>query len=201
MRLINEKVKLPPGYHVDWAGEYESAKRAQARLAVIVPLTILIIFIILYTMFRSAKWALLILGVVSIAPMGGLLALLATGTYFSVSSGIGFLALFGVSVQTGVIMLEYINQRRARGHADRGRRHRGRRPPAASHHDDDAGGDVWPGPGGAVARDRFGFAAAVRDRHCRRLDGRPGLEHLHPADAVRLGRAGQRRVARARTGG
>ena len=116
MRLINQKVKLPPGYHVDWAGEYESAKRAQARLAVIVPLTLLIIFIILYTMFRSAKWALLILGVVSVAPMGGLLALLATGTYFSVSSGIGFLALFGVSVQTGVIMLEYINQRRARGH-------------------------------------------------------------------------------------
>jgi cobalt-zinc-cadmium resistance protein CzcA len=116
MRLINQKVKLPPGYHVDWAGEYESAKRAQARLAVIVPLTLLIIYIILYTMFRSAKWALLILGVVSAAPMGGLLALLATGTYFSVSSGIGFLALFGVSVQTGVIMLEYINQRRARGH-------------------------------------------------------------------------------------
>jgi len=60
---------------------------------------------------------LLILAVVSVAPMGGLLALLVTGTYFSVSSGIGFLALFGVSVQTGVIMLEYINQRRARGHA------------------------------------------------------------------------------------
>ena len=83
----------------------------------IVPLTILIIFIILYTMFRSAKWALLILGVVAMAPIGGLLALLLTGTHFSVSSGIGFLALFGVSVQTGVIMLEYINQRRARGHS------------------------------------------------------------------------------------
>ena len=116
MRLINQKVKLPPGYHVDWAGEYESAKRAQARLAIIVPLTLLVIFIILYTMFRSAKWALLILGVVTAAPMGGLLALLATGTYLSVSSGIGFLALFGVSVQTGIIMVEYINQRRARGH-------------------------------------------------------------------------------------
>jgi cobalt-zinc-cadmium resistance protein CzcA len=117
MRLIDQKVKLPTGYHVDWAGEYESAKRAQARLAVIVPLTILIIFIILYTMFRSAKWAFLILAVVSIAPMGGLLALLVTGTYLSVSSGIGFLALFGVSVQTGIIMLECINQRRAAGHA------------------------------------------------------------------------------------
>jgi cobalt-zinc-cadmium resistance protein CzcA len=67
-------------------------------------------------MFRSAKWALLILAVVAIAPLGGLVALLLTGTHFSVSSGVGFLALFGVSVQTGVIMLEYINQLRARGH-------------------------------------------------------------------------------------
>src|SRR5258708_39202247 len=67
-------------------------------------------------MFRSLKWALLILGNVAMAPIGGLLALLLTGTHFSVSSGVGFLALFGVSVQTGVIMLEYINQLRARGH-------------------------------------------------------------------------------------
>jgi cobalt-zinc-cadmium resistance protein CzcA len=117
MAQISQKVKFAPGYRFEWSGEYESAKRAQARLAVIVPLTILIIFIILYTMFRSSKWALLILGVVSMAPIGGLLALLITGTHFSVSSGIGFLALFGVSVQTGVIMLEYINQRRARGHS------------------------------------------------------------------------------------
>jgi len=115
MRNIDQKVKLPQGYHLDWAGEYESAKRAQARLALIVPLTLLIIFIILYSMFRSPKWALLILTVVLLAPLGGLLALLGTGTYFSVSSGIGFLALFGVTVQTGVIMLEYINQLRARG--------------------------------------------------------------------------------------
>jgi len=117
IKRINEKVKLPPGYHIEWSGEYESEKRAEARLHVIVPLTILVIFIILYTMFRSAKWALLILAVVAMAPLGGLLALLLTGTYFSVSSGIGFLALFGVSVQTGVIMLEYINQLRARGHS------------------------------------------------------------------------------------
>ena len=114
---IAKKVKLPPGYTTGWSGEYESEKRAEARLHVIVPITILVIFIILYTMFRSAKWALLILGVVALAPFGGLLALMLTGTYFSVSSGIGFLALFGVSVQTGVIMLEYINQLRARGHS------------------------------------------------------------------------------------
>jgi cobalt-zinc-cadmium resistance protein CzcA len=117
IKQISEKVKFPPGYRVDWSGEYESEKRAEARLRIIVPLTILVIFIILYTMFRSAKWALLILAVVAMAPVGGLLALLLTGTYFSVSSGIGFLALFGVSVQTGVIMLEYINQLRAKGHS------------------------------------------------------------------------------------
>jgi cobalt-zinc-cadmium resistance protein CzcA len=115
IKKVNAQVQLPRGYHIDWEGEYESEKRAQARLLVIVPLTILVIFLILYTMFRSPKWAALILATVAMASVGGLLALLFTGTHFSVSSGVGFLALFGVSVQTGVIMLEYINQLRARG--------------------------------------------------------------------------------------
>jgi len=115
IKAINEKVKMPPGYRVDFSGEYESEKRAEARLRIIVPLTLLVILIILYTMFRSFKWALLILFNVAFAPFGGLLALLITGTYLSVSSGVGMLALFGVSVQTGVIMVEYINQLRARG--------------------------------------------------------------------------------------
>jgi len=115
IKRVNAQVQLPRGYHIDWEGEYESQKRAQARMLVIVPLTILVIFVILYTMFRSAKWAALILATVAMASIGGLLALLFTGTHFSVSSAVGFLALFGVSVQTGVIMLEYINQLRARG--------------------------------------------------------------------------------------
>jgi cobalt-zinc-cadmium resistance protein CzcA len=114
MKKINEQVKLPLGYHIDWEGEYESQKRADERLLIVLPITILIIFVILYTMFKSFKWALLILANVAMARIGGLLALLITGTNFSVSSGVGFLALFGVSVQTGVIMLEYINQLRAR---------------------------------------------------------------------------------------
>ncbi len=114
---VNAQVKFPPGYHLDWAGEYQSQKRADKRLMLVLPITITIIFIILYTMFRSAKWALLILCNVAMAPVGGMLALLFTGTNFSVSSGVGFLALFGVSVQTGVIMLEYINQLRVRGHS------------------------------------------------------------------------------------
>jgi cobalt-zinc-cadmium resistance protein CzcA len=115
IQKVGARVQLPRGYHIDWEGEYESEKRASARLLVIVPLTVLLIFIILYTMFRSFKWGLLILANLTLAPIGGLIALLATHTNLSVSSGVGFLALFGVSVQTGVIMLEYINQLRARG--------------------------------------------------------------------------------------
>jgi len=114
IKKVNEQVELPTGYSIDWEGEYESQKRADERLLIVLPITILIIFIILYTMFKSFKWAALILVNIAIAPIGGLLALLITGTNFSVSSGVGFLALFGVSVQTGVIMLEYINQLRAK---------------------------------------------------------------------------------------
>jgi cobalt-zinc-cadmium resistance protein CzcA len=114
IQKVREKVKLPTGYHLKWEGEYASQKRANARLLIVLPITIMIIFIILYTMFKSFKWAMLIMANIAIAPVGGLLALLLTGTNFSVSSGVGFLALFGVSVQTGVIMLEYINQLRVR---------------------------------------------------------------------------------------
>jgi cobalt-zinc-cadmium resistance protein CzcA len=115
MTRVQKNVQLPRGYHIQWSGENESQKRSSQRLMIIVPLTVLVIFIILYSMFRSAKWACLILSVVTLAPLGGLLALLISGTHFSVSTGVGFLALFGVSVQTGVIMLEYINQLRAKG--------------------------------------------------------------------------------------
>ena len=116
IRKVNAQVKLPTGYTYDWAGEYESQKRSERRLLVVLPVTILVIFVILYTMFKSLKWALLILTNVAMARLGGLVALFITHTNFSVSSGVGFLALFGVSVQTGVIMLEYINQLRAKGY-------------------------------------------------------------------------------------
>ena len=84
-------------------------------MLLIVPLTVFLIFLIIYGAFGSAKWACLHLVNVAVARVGGLLALFITGTHFSVSSGVGFLALFGASVQTGVIMVEYINQLRARG--------------------------------------------------------------------------------------
>jgi heavy metal efflux system protein len=116
IKKVNAQVQLPTGYHIDWAGEYESQQRAQRRLAIIIPLTLLLIFLILYSMFRSMKWSALILINVAMAPVGGLVALFISGTNLSVSSGVGFLALFGVSVQVGVIMVEYINQLRVRGY-------------------------------------------------------------------------------------
>jgi cobalt-zinc-cadmium resistance protein CzcA len=112
---VHQKVKLPEGYHLDWTGEYESQQRANRRLAFIVPITLLLMAFILYSMFGSWKWVGLIFGVVALSPLGGVLSLLATGTHFSVSSGLGFLALTGVSVEIGVIMIEYINQLRTRG--------------------------------------------------------------------------------------
>jgi len=112
---VREKVRLPEGYHLDWTGEYESQQRANRRLAVIVPITLLLMSFILYSAFDSWKWVGLILAVVGLSPLGGLLSLLLTGTHFSVSSGLGFLALIGVSVEIGVIMVEYINQLRTRG--------------------------------------------------------------------------------------
>lgn len=117
IQRVNAQVKLPRGYHLGWEGEYQSELRAEARMAVIVPLTALLIFIILYTMYKSFKWAILILATVAMASFGGLLVLFVTGTQLSVSSEVGFLALFGVSVESGVILLEYINQLRARGYS------------------------------------------------------------------------------------
>jgi cobalt-zinc-cadmium resistance protein CzcA len=114
---VGKQVKLPPGYHTEWAGEYQSQKRSSKRLSIVLPITLMVIFMILYSMFSSFKWAGLLFVNVAVAPLGGLLALWASGTHFSVSSGVGFLALFGVAVQTGVIMVEYINQLRVRGHS------------------------------------------------------------------------------------
>jgi cobalt-zinc-cadmium resistance protein CzcA len=112
---VGKKVKLPPGYYLEWAGEYASAKRADARLALIVPVTVAVIFFLLFSMFHSFKWASLAMISLALSPVGALAALYFSHTHFSVSAGIGMLALFGVAVETGVIMIEYINQLRARG--------------------------------------------------------------------------------------
>jgi cobalt-zinc-cadmium resistance protein CzcA len=112
---VKHKVLLPPGYHLEWAGEFESERRAEARLAIVIPLTVVAIFLVLFVMFRSVKWAAIVVANVLVTRIGGALALFLTGTNFSVSSGIGFLAVFGVSIQTGVLLVSYINQMRLNG--------------------------------------------------------------------------------------
>lgn len=113
---VASAVHIPDGYEVSWGGEFESARRAGKRLAIVIPATIVLIFILLFWMFGRPREALLILGnVLLTSPVGGLLALAVTHTNFSVSSGVGFLALFGVSVQTGVILIAYINELRTQG--------------------------------------------------------------------------------------
>lgn len=113
---VRARVKLPPGYDLHWAGEFESARRAGARLAVVVPLTIVLIFVLLFALFRNVRDSAIVLGNVMVAsPVGGLAALLITGHQLSVSSAVGFLALFGVSIQIGVLMVSYIDDLRKQG--------------------------------------------------------------------------------------
>jgi len=113
---VNKKVNLPQGYHLDWGGEYSEYTASRAQLNVILPLTLSLIFLLLFTLYNNFKFPFItVLGVLLSAPVGGIVALWVTGTPFSVSSGIGFLALFGVSVQTAVVYISYVNELRRGG--------------------------------------------------------------------------------------
>jgi cobalt-zinc-cadmium resistance protein CzcA len=116
MAQVSRKVDLPQGYRVDWGGEYSEYTASRAQLIAIVPLTLLLIFLLLFVLYRNFKFpAIALIGVLMSAPVGGILALWLTGTAFSVSSGIGFLALFGVSVQTALVYISYVNELRLAG--------------------------------------------------------------------------------------
>jgi heavy metal efflux system protein len=116
MAQVSRKVQLPLGYRADWGGEYSEYTASRAQLATIVPLTLLLIFLLLFFLYRNFKFpAIALAGVLMSAPVGGILALWLTGTAFSVSSGIGFLALFGVSVQTALVYISYVNELRLGG--------------------------------------------------------------------------------------
>jgi cobalt-zinc-cadmium resistance protein CzcA len=112
---VAEQVTLPPGYTMAWSGEFENQERAMARLALIVPLSVLIIFLLLFDAFQSFRSALLIVLNIPFALIGGIFALLATGIPLSVSAAIGFIALFGQAVLNGVVMVSYFNQLRNAG--------------------------------------------------------------------------------------
>jgi cobalt-zinc-cadmium resistance protein CzcA len=116
MAQVAQKVQLPQGYRVDWGGEYSEYTASRAELMAIVPLTLLLIFLLLFVLYRNFKFpAIALIGVLMSAPVGGILALWLTGTAISVSSGIGFLALFGVSVQTALVYISYVNELRLAG--------------------------------------------------------------------------------------
>jgi len=115
-REVRAAVPLPPGYQLVWGGEYEEYTASRTQLAVVLPLTIALIFVLLFALYRNFSFPLItVIGVVLSAPVGGFLALALTGTPFSVSSGIGFLALFGVSVQTAVVYISHANELRQGG--------------------------------------------------------------------------------------
>jgi len=116
MAQVSRKVQLPQGYRADWGGEYSEYTASRAQLMAIVPLTLLLIFLLLFFLYRNFKFpAIALIGVLMSAPVGGILALWLTGNPFSVSSGIGFLALFGVSVQTALVYISYVNELRLSG--------------------------------------------------------------------------------------
>jgi cobalt-zinc-cadmium resistance protein CzcA len=112
---IRENISLPAGYWIEWGGAFENQQRALARLAVIVPLTIFFIFVLLYTAFNSIKYATLIIANVPFATIGGLIALFITGQYISVPSAIGFIAVFGVAMLNGIVLVSFINELRDKG--------------------------------------------------------------------------------------
>src|SRR5262249_43821116 len=112
---VNRAAKLPPGYYVTWGGEFENQQRAMKRLALIVPVSVLLIFALLFNAFGSAESALLILLNVPVALIGGIFALLVSGIHLSVSAAIGFIAVFGQAVLNGVVMVSYFNQLREEG--------------------------------------------------------------------------------------
>jgi cobalt-zinc-cadmium resistance protein CzcA len=116
MGQVESKVKLPEGYRADWGGEYTEYTASRRQLSFILPLTLFLIFLILFVLYSNLKFPFItVLGVVLSAPVGGIVALWLTHTPFSVSSGIGFLALFGVSVQTAVVYISYVNELRRGG--------------------------------------------------------------------------------------
>jgi cobalt-zinc-cadmium resistance protein CzcA len=114
-QAVEQKVQLPPGYWIEWGGQFENLERAAWRLGIVVPFTLLLIFVMLYTTFQSARLALLISVNVPAAATGGILALAVRGMPFSISAAVGFIALFGVAVLNGVVLVSHVNEIRRQG--------------------------------------------------------------------------------------
>jgi cobalt-zinc-cadmium resistance protein CzcA len=116
---IAEQVQLPQGYYLEWGGQFENMERAMKRLMIIVPITILAIFFLLFVLFNSARYAGLIILVLPFASIGGIFALLLTGEFLSVPASVGFITLWGIAVLNGVVLVSYIRSLREEGMAQR----------------------------------------------------------------------------------
>ncbi len=206
---VDKQLKLPIGYSTRWGGEFEEYTASRAQMNIVLPITIILIFAILFVLYHNFKFPIItVVGVLLSAPLGGLLAMLITNTPFSVSSMIGFLALFGVSVQTAVVYISYANELRLSGHsiADATREAAlrfaiGDRPHDDRHSYARACRSV---PGGVVHRRRIGYAEAVRAGDRGRTVFEIAHQRLPDAGAVRaVGARGRssRGVARSYQGG
>ena len=167
---VKKNIKLPAGSSMTWGGEFENQQRAMKRLAVIVPVSVLLIFVLLFEAFGSVRSALLILMNVPFALIGGIVALWFTGIHVSVSAAIGFIALFGQAVLNGVVMVSYFNELREPGlpAVYRGAARFAGAP--ANRVDDLAAGHARSAADGVVARHRIGSAAPAGDGDHRRTD-------------------------------
>jgi cobalt-zinc-cadmium resistance protein CzcA len=112
---VQERVKLPPGYSMTWGGQFENQQRAARRLAIVVPIALALIFALLFATFRSVRQAVLVIANIPFALVGGIIALAVTGEYLSVPASVGFIALLGIAVLNGVVLVSYFNHLRAQG--------------------------------------------------------------------------------------
>lgn len=116
-KLVNDNLELPPGYRVEWGGQFENQQRAAQRLALVVPISLLLIFLLLFTTFGSIRQSVLVFSNIPLAMIGGVLALWLSGEYLSVPASVGFIALLGIAVPNSVVLMSYFNQLRATGMA------------------------------------------------------------------------------------
>ena len=114
-KLVSERVQLPPGYFIQWGGQFENQQRAAARLSIVIPVALGLIFLLLFTTFQSIRQAILVLANVPLALIGGVYGIWISGEYLSVSAAVGFISLLGIAVLNGVVMVSYFNQLRAQG--------------------------------------------------------------------------------------
>src|SRR5262252_6648476 len=119
-RIVAQRVSMPPGYYIEWSGQYENQIRAKQRLQIVIPVVLIIIFVLLYMTYHSAKEAIHVLLAVPFALTGGIFLLKLLGYNFSVAVWVGFIALFGTAVQTGVVMVIYLDEAVRRKVAEHG---------------------------------------------------------------------------------